>query len=157
MPSLYELSEQELQLHEMLLNDDIDETTHADTLEGIDIDGKIESIIKFIRNSEAEAKMFKEEKARLDTRQKTAENRVLRLKGLILDYMVSTDKRKVSAGLFTVTKVDKQSVNVSNESLVPKKYFERILKLNKTALNEDALIRKIRGVEVISKPYIKLK
>ena len=71
--------------------------------------------------------------------------------------MVSTDKRKVSAGLFTVTKVDKQSVNVSNESLVPKKYFERILKLNKTALNEDALIRKIRGVEVISKPYIKLK
>ena len=71
MPSLYELSEQELQLHEMLLNDDIDETTHADTLEGIDIDGKIESIIKFIRNSEAEAKMFKEEKARLDTRPKT--------------------------------------------------------------------------------------
>lgn len=157
MPSLYELTEQELLLQEMLEGGDIDETTHNDTLESLDIDGKMESIIKFIRNSEAEAAMFKSEKNRMDERQKTAENRVLRLKRLILDYMIRTSKSKVAAGLFTVTKIDKQSVNVSDESLIPKKYFEKIPKLNKTLLNQDAAIRKIRGVEIINKPYIKLK
>ena len=34
--------------------------------------GKMESIIKFIRNSEAEAAMFKSEKNRMDERQKNS-------------------------------------------------------------------------------------
>ena len=40
MASLYELTEQELLLQEMLEGGDIDETTHNDTLESLDIDGK---------------------------------------------------------------------------------------------------------------------
>ena len=65
MPSLYELTLQAQYLQELLESGDIDETAFADTLEAMDVDTKIENICKVIRNLDADAKAFKEEKDRL--------------------------------------------------------------------------------------------
>ena len=119
MATLYELADAERQLIEMFESDVIDETTLNDTVEGLDIGAKLEDYCKVIRQLEADSKVFKAEADLFTVKAKRAENGVKQLKRGILNYLITTDKKKADAGLFKVSTRDSKAVKILNESALP--------------------------------------
>jgi|SRR5690625_1999315 len=97
-----------------------------DTLESINlaIEDKLENIAKVIKNLEAEAKAFREEEKRLAERRRSIENDIKRLKEYAEETLRTTGNRKIKTGLFTFAiHKNPPSVQVFNETIVPKEYF----------------------------------
>lgn len=159
MASLYELTQQALLVQEMLLSGDIDEDTFRDTVDSLDINTKVENICKVIRNLEADAKMFKEEKDRLAARQKAAENGAKRLKELLLYHLNSTNKTKVDAGVFKVSKRSVQSVVITDTGSIPLDFLEEQLpKINKAEiLKELKEGHRVEGAELSESEYVTIR
>lgn len=103
MSNLYEITGDLLQLQAML-EDDVDPEVLADTLEGVqgEYDFKIESYCKVIKNLEADVVGIKAEVDRLNSKKKTLESNVDRLKKAMFESMKATDTPKVKGQLFTV-------------------------------------------------------
>lgn len=159
MASLYELTEMERQLQSLLESEEISQEVFEDTLEGLDVETKIESICKVIRNLDSDAKAFKEEKDRLAARQKTAENGVKRLKDSLLNYLLVTDKKSVKAGFFNVSVRNSESLNVLYEDMIPEDYLiQQPAKVDvsgiKAAIKEG---KEIDGVELVKSPYVTIR
>lgn len=121
--NLYQLTGAALQLQEALELGEIDQQTFDDTLESLDIDTKVENICKVIRNLEAQAKAFKEEKDRLAEREKSVKNGVARLKESLLFSLQSLDRNKVEAGIFTVSRSKSKSVKIIDETWLPEQFL----------------------------------
>lgn len=121
--NLYTLTGAALELQNMLEIGEIDEEVYQDTLENLEIDKKIENICAVIRNLEAEAIAFKEEKDRMAARQKTAENGIKRLKISLLNHMTVTNQNKVKAGLFNISVGRTEKVIVTDQEQIPKEYL----------------------------------
>lgn len=138
MASLYELTGSAFELQMLLESGDIDEDTYKDTLESLDINAKIESVCKVIRNLTAEAEAYKAEKDRLAERQKTAENGIKRLKDSLLHYMLTTEQNKVKQGVFSVRINRSESVNILDPLKIPTDY----LKFSEPQINK-AEIKKV--------------
>lgn len=138
MASLYELTGSAFELQMLLESGDIDEDTYKDTLESLDINAKIESVCKVIRNLTAEAEAYKAEKDRLSERQKTAENGIKRLKDSLLHYMLTTEQTKVKQGIFSVRINRSASVNITDPLVIPPDY----LKFSEPQINK-AEIKKV--------------
>lgn len=62
--TLYEMTANAIYLYDLLSNGDIDEQTVNDSLEGMDVAGKLEDYCKVIRQFEADAAAYKAEKDR---------------------------------------------------------------------------------------------
>lgn len=99
MPSLYDLSAayQEIQ----------DYIARGEGFEGIlqtlddELEKKADSYAKVMRNNEAMIEAIKEEKKRLNERQKNLENGNNRLKSVLFDAMKETGKTKFKTDLFS--------------------------------------------------------
>jgi len=133
-----------------------------DTLESIDlaIEDKLESIGKVIRNLEAEAKAFKEEEQRLSDRRRSIENNIKHLKQYAENAMIVTGDKKVKAGLFTFSiQKNPPSVQVYNETVIPKNYFiTPEPKIDKTKI-KDALKNgeSVAGVEMKQSESLRIR
>lgn len=70
MATLYELTDEVLQLYDMMEDPEMDEDAILDTLEGVlgEFDQKADNYAKLIRNMEADVGMFKNEIDKLTTR-----------------------------------------------------------------------------------------
>lgn len=121
--NLYELTQNAAYLQQLLEDGDIDEQTFNDSLESLMIDDKVESICKVIRNLEAQAAAFKEEADRLTKKRQTAENGVQRLKESLANFLQTTNSKKITAGLFTVSLGSSKSVEVTGEKALPECYL----------------------------------
>lgn len=121
--TLYEITGKYLELQTMLESGDIDEETYSDTVESLGADLKVENVCRVIKNLEASAKAYKEEKDRLAERQKTAENGVKRLKDLLLYHLQSINKVKVETDLFKVSVRASKAVDITDESQIPIDYL----------------------------------
>lgn len=159
MASLYDLTNAAVELEEMLLSGDIDEDTYKDTLEGLDIDTKVENICKIIRNLTAEAEMYKAEKDRLAERQKTAENGIKRLKESLLNYMQMTNQSKVKQGVFSVRVNRSESVNITSLIDIPADYLKfKEPEVNKAELKKALKSgRNILGAELIENSSVVIR
>ena len=159
MTSLYELTQQALYLQDLLQSGDIDEDTFADTLESLDIETKIENICKVIRNLEADAKAFKEEKDRLAAKQKVAENGVKRLKESLLMHLQVTEQKKVQSGLFKVSVGASKAVEIFDERALLDDYLEpQPDKINKTRIAEDLKLGiEVAGARFVENQYVTIK
>lgn len=159
MASLYELTQNALVLQEMLESGEINETVYADTLEGMGTDEKIENVCKMIRNLEAKANAFKEEKARLESKQKTAENGVKRLKESLLVHLHALNKKKVDAGLFTVSLSKTTSVAVTHPDWLISDYLiPQEPKIDKKKIADDLKAgNEVAGAELATKEYVRIK
>lgn len=159
MPSLYELTQNAAVLQELLESGEIEEQTFNDTLEGMDIDTKVENICKVIRNLEAKAAACKAEKDRLASKEKTANNGVARLKESLLNYMQTVDKKKVEAGTFSVSKGISKSVEIIYEDMLDEKYFvPQPDKIDKTAITKDIKAgEEVAGARLVEKPYVTIR
>lgn len=121
------------------------EDTEGDFSEALEelndsIDIKVENTIKVIRTLEAKSKAYKEEKDRFAARQKTVDKSIAYLKDHIKESMLQVGMKKVEGKLFnaSVANNGKTSLKVSDEKLIPEKYFtvEQIKKRNNEAIRK---------------------
>jgi hypothetical protein len=82
---------------------------------------KVDRIGRFIRVMEARTAYCKDEAARLMARGKTAENKVLQTKNIVLYYLQSRQLTKMEGKLFTLRrqKNSQDSVRISDANLLP--------------------------------------
>lgn len=159
MATLYELADAERQLIEMFESEVIDETALNDTIEGLDIGGKLEDYCKVIRQLEADSKVFKAEADLFTDKAKRAENGVKRLKAGILNYLSTTGKRKADAGLFKVSMRDSKAVKILNESELPAAFLiEQPPKVDKVGIKKAISNGEtVTGAEIIINKSIMIK
>lgn len=121
--TLYEMTSAANYLYDLLTNDEIDEQTFKDTLEGMGVEEKLESYCKVIRQLEADAEMLKAEKERIEKKKKTVDNSIDRMKKAVMEFMKASGSTKSTAGTFTVALSTSKATRIIDESIIPKKYF----------------------------------
>lgn len=101
--TLYDLTGDYLVLMDLLEDPEVDTQSIADALVAIgdEIEVKADGYGRVIRNMEATLCGIKAEQERLQTKRKTLENGIARLKDALQNAMVATGKRKFQTDLFT--------------------------------------------------------
>lgn len=157
--SLYNLTQDALQLQEMLESGEIDEQIFNDTIEAMGIAEKAQNICMVIRNLEAKATAYKQEKDRLAKRQSECENGIKRLKDSLLTHMTLLDSPKLDAGLFSITRCATQSANIVDEKALPETYLTpQPPKVDKRQILEDLKAGvEISGAELSRSEYLRIR
>ena len=103
MSTLYQLTDDYMELLELAEDPDTDPQAFADTLEGIEgaIEDKADGYAKVIRNLEADAAACDAESKRLRNKKQTIENNIKRMKSALQFAMRMTGKTKFKTALFT--------------------------------------------------------
>ena len=101
--TLYELTEDYMNLLELAEDPDIDEQAFTDTLEGIEgaLEDKAEGYAKVIRTLEGDAAACDAESKRLRNKKQTIENNIKRMKAALQYSMQATGKTKFQTALFS--------------------------------------------------------
>lgn len=101
--TLYELTEDYMNLLELAEDPDIDEQAFTDTLEGINgaLEDKAEGYAKVIRTLEGDAAACDAESKRLRNKKQTIENNIRRMKAALQYAMQATGKTKFKTALFS--------------------------------------------------------
>lgn len=104
MPSIYELKTEFDKLWMILEEELVDDDALLGAFETAqeDLAIKLENCCKYIKNQEALIEGLKEEKKRLNAKQKSAENAIERLKKLMKDAVEASGDKKIPCGTFTV-------------------------------------------------------
>jgi hypothetical protein len=104
MPSIYELKSEFDKLWMILEEELVDDDALLGAFETAqeDLAIKLENCCKYIKNQEALIEGLKEEKKRLNAKQKSAENAIERLKKLMKDAVEASGDKKIPCGTFTV-------------------------------------------------------
>lgn len=157
--TIYELTEQAAQLYSLLESGEIDEETFNDTLDSMGAEEKLKNCCYIIKQLEADAKVLKEEKEKLDAKQKVAENGAKRLRAKVLDFLNITNTKKTKVDIFTLNVVETKSVNITDESKIPAIYLvEQPPKIDKTAIKKAlAEGEAVAGAEIQINEGVRLK
>lgn len=158
MATLYEMSSATRTLYEMLMNDEIDEQTFNDTVEGMGAIEKVEGYCQIISQLNAESDMFKAEIERLAKKKSALDNRVKWLKSQLYDFYLANGCEKIKAGTFTVSVRKSECVDIPDISKIPKKYCNVTVSPDKTAIKA-ALKQglKVSGAEIVSRESVQIK
>ena len=105
MSRLYELTQDFIQVQEMLETGEYDQETLQNTLDCIQcgIEEKAESIVKIIKKMEGEAATYKAEIERMTANKQTIENNIKRLKQMLQETMAATEIKKITTPLFKIS------------------------------------------------------
>lgn len=129
MASLYNLTGDALKLRDLLLEGDIDEDIIRDAIlnnqEEINI--KLETYAKIIKEIESDINGLKAEELRLADRRKAMENNIARMKRNMQDALILSGQPKVKGQLFTFTMQKNPPSVVMDESYIeniPDKYLK---------------------------------
>lgn len=157
--TIYELTEQAAQLYALLESGEIDEEVFNDTLDAMGAEEKLKNCCYIIKQLEADAKTLKEEKEKLDAKQKTAENGAKRLRAKVLEFMNITNTKKTKVDIFTLNVVETKSVNITDESKIPAIFLiEQPPKIDKTAIKKAlAEGEVVTGAEIQINEGVRLK
>ena len=124
--TLYELTEDYMNLLELAEDPDIDEQAFNDTLEGIDgaLEDKAEGSAKVIRTLEGDAAACDAESKRLRNKKQTIENNIRRMKAALQYAMQATGKTKFKTALFSFgIQKNPASVVIDHAGKVPASYW----------------------------------
>lgn len=139
MSSLYDLTGRMKNLEDCFCEDnEVNDYVNL-ALDNLDMEfeEKVENIVKFIKNMESDVKAIKEEKKRLNDKQKVLENRIERMKDYISDNMALLGKKKVKAGLFNVSiRKCPPSVLVEDLESIPELYKVIKYDIDKVSIKE---------------------
>ena len=138
--TLYELTNDYMELLQMAEDPDIDEQAFLDTLEGIEgaLEDKADNYAKCMRMLEADAKGIKAEEERLAKRRKTIENNIKRMKQSLQTMMELTGKTKFKTQLFSFNVQNNPTSVVMDESDVAN-IPERFLKYKDPEIDRKAI------------------
>lgn len=135
---LYELSQNILNIQELIDNPEIDQSIIEEALNQLegDFSDKVENIVKLIKCLEADIEQLKKEADRLIERRQSLEKRVEGLKAYTQREMAKIGREKIKTSLFTIyVQKSPPSVDVIDESQIPEQYkIPQEPKLDKKAL-----------------------
>lgn len=102
MSTLYELTGEYLALSDMLMDDEVDEQTVIDTLEGVkgEIEIKAEGYVKVLRSIEAQAETYAHEAEVFRKKADITQNRAESLKRALFRAMTEMNIPEINTGLF---------------------------------------------------------
>jgi len=140
MSTLYELTEDYMNLLALAEDPDIDEQAFLDTLDGIEgaIEIKAENYAKIMRQLEADAAACDAESKRLKTKSKTIENNIRRMKQALQFAMQATGKTKFKTQLFSFY-IQKNSASVVMDEQYIENIPERFLVRKDPEINRKAI------------------
>lgn len=124
--TLYELTDDYLEIASMIDDPDVDPQTIADTLESIggEIEDKAENYAKVIANATAEADGLAKEIERLTRRKKAIETNARRVKDTLQNAMVITGKMKFKTPLFSFgIQKNPASLEIAEGTTIPERYL----------------------------------
>lgn len=138
--TLYELTEDYMNLLALAEDPDIDEQAFMDTLDGIDgaIEDKAENYAKIMRQLEADAAACEAESKRLKNKSKTIENNIKRMKQALQFAMQATGKTKFKTQLFSFY-IQKNSASVVMDEQYIENIPERFLVRKDPEINRKAI------------------
>lgn len=124
MGTLYELKGQMMELLDMLLDPEVDDSIVRDTLEGVEfeLEEKADNYAKLMKTLEAEVDGINGELERLFERKRTRLNAIDRLKSALFGAMVDTGKTNFSTTLFSF-RIQKNPATVEITGDVPKEFL----------------------------------
>lgn len=159
MPSLYDLKNDYLRLLE--LEEEVDSEAFQDALDNLtdEINTKAENIAAVLKQMEADAKMLKDEEARLKSRRIAIENNHKRLKEYLKNELEVMDIEKVKTPKFTITvRNNPVKVVIKDEDLIPVDYKIPKYSIDKKTLKEALLNgEEIKGVELIQEKGVQIR
>lgn len=153
---LYELTE----IYENIenLDDDVDVASALATVEG-ELEDKLESIAKVIKNLDATAKACEDEEKRLKAQKQAAKKRVDGLKRYVKDNLEAMGKDKVEAGTFKWSlQFGPGRVEITDGTKIPDEYFVKEIKPLKTEIKKAIESGAItEGAEIVREKSIRLR
>lgn len=153
---LYELTE----IYENIenLDDDVNVASALATVDG-ELEDKLESIAKMIKNLNATAAAYEEEEKRLKAQKIAVKNRVDDIKRYVKENLEAIGKDKVEAGIFKWSlQFGPGRVEITDETKIPKEFFVMEVKPLKTEIKkaiENGVITE--GAEIIREKSIRLR
>ena len=138
--TLYDLTNDYMELLQMAEDPDIDEQAFLDTLEGIEgaLEDKADGYAKVMRMLETDTKGIKAEEDRLSARRKTIEGNVSRMKSALQYAMEATGKTKFKTQLFSFNVQNNPASVVMDESDI-ENIPERFLKYKDPDIDRKAI------------------
>lgn len=138
--TLYELTEDYMNLLALAEDPDIDEQTLADTMEGIEgaLEDKAEGYAKVMRQLEADAAACDAESKRLKNKSKTIDNNIKRMKQALQFAMQATGKTKFKTPLFSFY-IQKNPASVVMDEQYIENIPERFLVRKDPEINRKAI------------------
>ena len=138
--TLYELTEDYMNLLALAEDPDIDEQAFMDTLDGIEgaIEVKAEGYAKVMRQLEADAAACDAESKRLKNKAKTIDNNIKRMKQALQYAMQATGKTKFKTQLFSFY-IQKNSASVVMDEQYIENIPERFLVRKDPEINRKAI------------------
>ena len=158
MSYLYELEGVYAQLQTMELDDE----AFKDTLESIDfqqdLERNIEYFVKLLKNAVSDAESFKQAKQEFCDKEKNAKAKAEKYKETIERALKMSNKKKVEAGLFTVSLPKSKQVDISDEAKLPLEFMKLEYKPIKTELAKHLKAGEvIEGATLIEKESLQVK
>ena len=158
MSYLYELEGIYAQLQAMELDDE----TFNDTLDSIDfqedLEKNIEYFVKMWKNAVSDAERFKQAKQEFYDKEKKAKAKAEKYKEAIERAMTMSGKKKVEAGLFTVSLRKSKQVDISDETKIPLEFMKLEYKPIKTELAKHLKAGEvIEGATLIEKESLQVR
>lgn len=129
MSNLYEITDNWKKVAEMLYEEEIDEQCIMDTLEAIEgeFEDKADGYAKVIKELLGNAEVCKQEKIRLEARQKAFENRAKFLKQRLYENMKAMNKLKFKTDLFSFNiQANGGQQKLTVDGQVPDEYCELV-------------------------------
>lgn len=137
--TLYEITQEFMELLEMASEEAIDQDIINDTLEGVEFEfeEKAVSIAKVMKNLEGNVDMFDKEIKRLTDKKKTVQNNISSLKKNLEDSMIKTGKKKFKTDLFSFSiQKNPASVVIDSAEDIPEEYLiQQEPKLDKKSMS----------------------
>lgn len=136
--TLYEMTQEQKQLYNLLTSGEIDEEVYADTLEGIGIAEKIEGYCVVENELSGDLQKIESEIERLNAKKSAIENNIKRLKLRLGDCLLSMDTKKYTAGTYTVYRRETQQIIIDDLQKIPAEFMKTKVSEtpNKTLIKE---------------------
>lgn len=136
--TLYEMTEAQKELYELMTSGEIDEEVYADTLEGIGIAEKIGAYCVVANELAGDLQKIESEIERLNEKKKSIENNIKRLNLRLGDCLYSMNTTKYNAGTYTVYRRETQQVIIDDSEKIPAEFMKtRVSETpNKTLIKE---------------------
>ncbi len=146
--TIYEITNDYLQLMQMMEDPEMDPQTLADTMEGIEgeLEVKAENCGKVLRNLEGNIEALKSEEERFKKRRQALENNAKRLKLALQGAMEVTGKTKIKTDLFSFS-IRKNAPAVVMDEPYIENVPERFLKYSDPTINRTAIKEAIQNGE----------
>ena len=161
--NVYQISEQFAALKNLSDNDEIDEQTFNDTLNGItgEFESKCEAVALAIKNLEAKEAAIKDAAKSMASRANLARKNADRLRDFLLSSLQNASVKCVETpSIFVKTALNPPALTINNESHIPVGFYDPVpatKRLNKKRLKDALKDADIPGAHLEQKTRLVIK